>query len=257
MPFEPIAAPNLAAAAASQIRDLIAKDVLRPGDQLPGERDLSAQMGISRTSLRAGLQTLMAEGLLVSKHGSGLYVAKEIGRSVLDPLLSLIESSPQAVLDYLSFRKMLESESAAQVAARATPAEKQHIDDIHSALQKADKAGDIEEATRLDTEFHMAIVEATGNVVSIQIARSLHDLLQQIIRRNLAIAYTEGTGRDHLSEQHAAINLAIQKGDPDGARSAMIYHMDQNTALVERSNEARARREIIEKRQSWAMMQGK
>ena len=76
MPFEPIVAPNLAAAAASQIRELIAKDVLRPGDQLPGERDLSTQMGISRTSLRAGLQTLMAEGLLVSKHGSGLYVAK-------------------------------------------------------------------------------------------------------------------------------------------------------------------------------------
>ena len=257
MPFEPIAAPNLAAAAAGQIRDLIAKDVLRPGDQLPGERDLSSQMGISRTSLRAGLQTLMAEGLLVSKHGSGLYVAKEIGRSVLDPLLSLIESSPQAVLDYLSFRKLLEAESAAQVADQATPAERKHIDDIHSALQKADKVGDMEEATRLDTEFHMAIVEATGNVVSIQIARSLHDLLQQIIRQNLAIAYTEGTSRDYLSEQHAAINDAIQRGDPDGARAAMIYHMDHNTDLVERTNEARARRETIEKRQSWAAMQGK
>lgn len=257
MPFEPIAAPNLAAAAAGQIRELIAKDVLRPGDQLPGERDLSAQMGISRTSLRAGLQTLMAEGLLVSKHGSGLYVAKEIGRSVLNPLLSLIESSPQAISDYLSFRKLLESESAAQVASHATPAERRHIDDIHTALLQADKIGDMEEATRLDTEFHMAIVEATGNVVSIQISRSLHDLLQQIIRQNLAIAYTEGTGRDYLTEQHAAINDAIQAGDADAARAAMIYHMDYNTALVERSNEARARREIIEKRQSWSEMQGK
>ena len=114
----------------------------------------------------------------------------------------------------------------------------------------------MEEATRLDTEFHMAIVEATGNVVSIQIARSLHDLLQQIIRQNLAIAYTEGTGRDYLSEQHAAINDAIQRGDPAGARDAMNYHMDYNTGLVERTNEARARREIIEKRQAWSEMQG-
>ena len=256
MPFEPIIAPNLGAAAAGQIRDLIAKDVLRPGDQLPGERDLSAQMGISRTSLRAGLQTLMAEGLLVSKHGSGLYVAKEIGRSVLDPLLSLIASSPLAISDYLSFRKLLESDSAAQVAAQATASERQHIDTIHTALQAADRIGDMEEATRLDTEFHMAIVEATGNVVSIQIARSLHELLQQIIRQNLAIAYTEGNGRDHLSVQHAAINDAIQAGDAEVARKAMVFHMEYNTALVQRTTEARFRREIIEKRQSWSEMRG-
>ncbi len=252
MPFEQIVSPNLADAAASQIRDLIASDVLRPGDQLPGERDLSAQMGISRTSLRAGLQTLMAEGLLVSRHGSGLFVAKALGRRMIDPLTTLIESTPSAIADYLTFRRMLESESAAIVAERATAAERAHIAQIHDAMQDAYEACDQELEMRLDTEFHMAIVDATGNVVSIQIARSLHDLMQQTVRRNHAMVYGEGDGREALSTQHHAINAAIQAGDPEASRAAMQAHLTFFADQISRHADAAHRREIVEKRQQWA-----
>jgi len=84
---------------------------------------LATQMGISRTSLRTGLQTLVAEGLLLSKHGSGLFVASDLGKSIVDPLISLMDSSPNSMFDYLSFRRMIEGQSAAFVAENATEAE--------------------------------------------------------------------------------------------------------------------------------------
>ncbi|MEM6491851.1 MAG: winged helix-turn-helix domain-containing protein, partial [Pseudomonadota bacterium] len=72
MPFTPVQTPNVADAAAAQLRELIAADVLRPGDALPAERTLAERMGISRASLRAALQTLSAEGLVVARQGAGL-----------------------------------------------------------------------------------------------------------------------------------------------------------------------------------------
>ncbi|MEM6497433.1 MAG: GntR family transcriptional regulator, partial [Pseudomonadota bacterium] len=79
MPFERIVATNLSEEAAEQIRKLIVTDVLRPGDQLPGERELADRMGISRTSIRSALKVLQSEGLLLTRQGAGLRVADDIG----------------------------------------------------------------------------------------------------------------------------------------------------------------------------------
>lgn len=85
-PFTAVNAPNVSAAAAAQIRELIACDVLRPNEPLPGERDLAKQMEISRTSIRGASQMLVTEDLLISKRGDDLRVAAELGKTVKDPV---------------------------------------------------------------------------------------------------------------------------------------------------------------------------
>ncbi len=252
LPFEPITAPNLSDAAANQIRKLIAADVLRPGDALPGERDLAARMNISRTSLRGALQTLVAEGLLKSKQGAGLWVSSDLGRSITDPLVALIETSPKAVTDYLHFRIMLESDCAATVAAHATPAERARIDEIHIQMQSATAAGHVDRGMELDTEFHMAIVEATGNVVTIQVTRSLHHLLQRTVRENHAAAYRSPTDAQVLNDHHSQINEAIQNGQPEAARNAMRTHLEYFEDILRRSGDAAERAHLVEQRKSWA-----
>ena len=251
MPFKSIASPNLAAAAATQIRDLIAKDVLHPGDQLPGERDLAQDMGISRTSLRTGLQTLVAEGLLISRQGAGFFVAKDLGLSLADPLISLLETSSDAVQDYLEFRKMLEGESAAFVATHGTPQEKQMIADIHAKMIEADKAGELGRTIELDREFHMAIVEVTGNVVSIQVSRSLNELLQQSVARSHSVAYGEIKGPANIVEQHQQILDAILARDPLKARLAQHDHLNHFANLLKSASDAQARDALVEQRKAW------
>lgn len=103
-PFTAVNAPNDSAAAAAQIRELIARDVLRPNDPLPGERDLAKQMEISRTSIRGASQMLVTEDLLISKRGDDLRVAAELGKTVKDPVLKLFETVPDTTVHYLAYR---------------------------------------------------------------------------------------------------------------------------------------------------------
>ena len=249
--FDPIETPNVAASAAAQIRKLIANDVLRPGDQLPGERDLATQMGISRTSLRTGLQTLVAEGLLLSKHGSGLFVASDLGKSIVDPLISLMDSSPNSMFDYLSFRRMIEGQSAAFVAENATEAEKGHILEIHARLQEAVAQADGEKLQELDREFHMAIIETTGNVVSIQVTRSLAELLRSSVSQSHEATYGSSQGPQDILEQHQAIVDAIISGKPSLAQSALVEHLNHFEQLILKSRDAKERAEIVQKRTQW------
>lgn len=251
MPFEKIEATNIAVAAADQIRTLIAHDVLRPGDQLPGERDLAARLHISRTSLRAALQTLTAEGFLTSKQGSGLFVRDDFGRSISDPLITLIESSDKAIQDYIGFRKVLECDSAAYVARNGTQAEKDHIARLHDALTQAYEGLNEADMLQIDEDFHMAIVEATGNIVTVQVARSMADLLKTSIAKSHSVAFHGGNGLAEIVGHHEAINASIQNSDPEAARAAMATHLDHFAGLIKSQNDVRRREKIIGKREEW------
>ena len=57
------------------VRRLIEKGDLRPGDRLPGERDLAVELGLSRPSVRSGLEALEAMGVVVSRRGAGTFIA--------------------------------------------------------------------------------------------------------------------------------------------------------------------------------------
>lgn len=253
MPFEPVTAANLSDAAADQIRTLIATDVLRPGDQLPGERELADRMQVSRTSIRSALQSLVSEGMLISRHGSGFRVSDEIGQALVDPLVRLLENAPDAISDYLQFRAILEGDSAGAVAEKAGPEELTEIERLHLEMQSADRGGDRDRAAALDVEFHMAIVETTGNVVSIQIARSLHELLRRSIQRSHGLVYDDPAARTDLINQHARIVVAIKSRDGDGARAAMRDHLAYQEALIKRKTDEDLRRATAGKRKSWAM----
>ena len=252
MPFEPITTPNVAETAAQQLRKLIATDVLRPGDQLPGERDLAARMNISRTSLRSALRTLVAEGLLLSRHGAGLWVASGIGGSITDPLSSLLSSSPDAMIDFVEFRIMMESESAALVAQTAMQPERDHINMIHEKLRDATDADDLEDYVRADADFHMSIIEGTGNVVLIQIARSLESVLTQTVSINQRAAFRIERDGDELKRQHKRINDAIQARDAPEARAAMKHHLEYFRDLLKNHEAAENRAHVIEHRKAWA-----
>ena len=255
MPFTPVDAPNLASAAADQIRQLIALDVLGPGDALPGERELADRMGISRTSIRTALQGLVTEGLLVSRHGSGLRVAETLGATVSDPLLQLLDSVPQAFEDFLSFRAMFEGECAADVAERANPAERAEIRSAHEAMQMAIEREDLDSAAQADVEFHMAIVEATGNVVSIQLARSLHELLRRGVEWSHRLTRDDPAAVSELVAQHARVLDAIDSRDAGAARQAMRDHLAFQRDLLLRQEAEDRRRVLAQKRRAWALEQ--
>ena len=103
MPFEPVQQEKLSYGVIRQIEGLILRGILRPGERLPAERELSERMNVSRPSLREALANLQDRGLLSSKAGAGVYVADVLGSAFSPALTKLFSTHEAAVFDYLSF----------------------------------------------------------------------------------------------------------------------------------------------------------
>lgn len=251
MTFIPIRSASVAEVVSAQFRELIADDVLRPGDRLPSERELCERMGVSRTSLREGLKMLVSEKLLETRRGSGLFVSPNIGDEIVSPLRSLIEAKPQSLQDFIYFRRMLESECAAEAARLATQVEREALMRLLGKLEHAATTDDEANEAVLDTEFHMSIVEASHNVVAIQVVRCLHELLRKGIGFSRAQLYDDQAAREKLLAQHQAIASAICAGQENKARKAMQSHLDfvlQTLTLKEKEAEIRS---LVERRSQW------
>ncbi len=105
MPFQTVQQEKLSQSVVRQIEELILRGILRPGERLPSERELSEKMGVSRPSLREALSDLQDRGLLTSKAGAGVFVADVLGSAFAPALVTLFATHDSAVFDYISFRR--------------------------------------------------------------------------------------------------------------------------------------------------------
>ncbi|WP_417808499.1 FadR/GntR family transcriptional regulator [Thioclava sp.] len=246
MPFQKIESEKLASAVVRQIEDLILQGILRPGERLPSERELSERLGVSRPSLREAVAELQGAGLLCTKAGSGIFVADVLGSAFSPALIRLFSSNEQALFDYISFRRDLEGLAAERAAIYGSDTDLKVVDTLFAQMEAAHAKRNPTEEAQLDAQFHMAIIEASHNVVMIHMMRAMFDLLAEGVFYNRAIMFRNRTTRGRLLEQHRAMNAAIQLRDPVAARAAVAGHMDfvdhEMTAMgrAER-NEATAR----------------
>ena len=120
MPFQKIDPEKVASGVIRQIESLILRGVLRPGERLPSERDLAMRLDVSRPSLREALRELENRGLVVTRKGSGAYIAEVLGSAFSQPLVTLFSTHEEAFFDYLAFRRDLEGLAAERAASDAT-----------------------------------------------------------------------------------------------------------------------------------------
>lgn len=231
--FRKVPSNRTADAVTSQIEDLILAGVLRPGDRLPAERDLAERLDVSRPVLRESFRALEAEGLLVSREGSGTFVADVIGPIFSEPVVALIERHGEAASDYLEFRRDLEAQAAAYAAARASETDIAILDTLISGMREAHAAGDQTREASLDIEFHQAIGEAAHNIILMHCLRSCYRLLENGILVNQRLLFDMAGARDTLLAQHEALAEAIRARDPERAADAARQHIDFVRSAVE------------------------
>ncbi|MDN5787494.1 FadR/GntR family transcriptional regulator [Pseudorhodobacter sp.] len=232
MPFQPIQAERLSFAVIRQIEQLILRGILRPGDRLPAERDLSERFGVSRPSLREAISDLQSRGLLDSRPGAGVFVAEVLGSAFSPALVNLFSQHEESVFDYLDFRRDMEGLAARRAAERGSDTDLAVIATIFAKMEQAHSKRAPEDEANLDAAFHMAIIEASHNVVMLHMMRSMYDLLKQGVFYNRQLMFRDRSTRSALLDQHAAINAALQSRDPAAARAAVDSHLDYvQTAL--------------------------
>ncbi len=232
MPFEPVRQDKLAVGVARQVEDLILRGILRPGERLPPERELSERMEVSRPSLREALADLQNRGLLTARAGAGVFVADVLGSAFSPALVALFASHPVALFDTISFRRDMEGLAADRATTYGTQTDLSVIDTVFQRMETAHRKSDPAAEAQLDADFHLAIVEASHNIILLHMMRSMYDLLRQGVFYNRAVMFRQRVTRTDLLDQHRRINVAIQARDAAGARAAVQAHLDYVEAAL-------------------------
>ena len=229
------------------LRHLIESQQMKVGDRLPAERKLCEQLGVSRSSLREAIQQLTSQGMLVSKVGAGTFLQQLPTNwsqyQIVQPLSNLIDEDPAYRFDVQEARIILEGGTAWHAALRATPEDIQHIRDCYDQITHFQSLGDDEQAARADANFHLAIAEASHNLVLIQVMRGVFDLLQFNVALGRRKVYSEAHRFDQLHEQHLQVIDAIERRDPEAARKAVCGHIEFVVQQVRSIDEEEARRQ--------------
>ena len=208
-----------------QVEELILRGILRPGERLPAERELAERLAVSRPSLRDAIAQLQASGLLASRPGAGVYVADVLGGAFSPALIDLFGRHDEAVFDYLSFRRDMEGLAAERATRLGSDTDLLVIKTVFSKMEAAHQKRNPDEEAQLDAQFHMAIVEASHNVVMLHMMRSMYDLLRGGVFYNRQVMFKQRTTRSALLDQHRSINDALQSRDPEAARTAVEAHL--------------------------------
>lgn len=213
-------APRVTEEAIDKIRERIVNGSWGPGDRLPKESDLAAQLGLSRNSLREAVRALSQLRVLEVRQGDGTYV------SSLEPDL-LLESTGfvshlllgDTEVELYEVRRILEAAAASLAAGRIDASEKENLAQILDRMRKADTVEGLVEA---DVDFHAVIARAAGNAV---LASLLASLSTRTMRVRLWHGRTADDALDETREEHRRIYEAIVAGDPELARAAATAHI--------------------------------
>jgi GntR family transcriptional repressor for pyruvate dehydrogenase complex len=223
MPNRQLKSQRLYQQLADSVKSQIVKGELASGDQLPNEKDLSMQYGVSRTVVREAMKALAQEGLIEVQAGRGTFVAHQTLDAIKRSLgnLSMLQGD-QFSGDLTEVRELLEPGITFLAAQRATPDSialmEKAIETMEGALTNADVY------IAADNVFHNALAEATGNDLIVSLLDPIIGLLLEQ-RRYVFKSKHGGPRAGQLF--HKRILKAIKARDPEAARQAMLEHLQQ------------------------------
>jgi GntR family transcriptional repressor for pyruvate dehydrogenase complex len=206
------------------ILELIEAGKLKSGDRLPPERDLAERVGVSRASLRSGLRSLQAMGVMQARQGSGTYIVAGPPRLGEGPLRFLAALHGFTQDEMFEARAVLEVGASGLAAANGTPEQMVAIaDDV------AGMFASIEDPQRYllhDVQFHRSVAAASRNPV----LATLIDTLAQLVWEMRRETVLQATDLKESAEMHRRIYRAIRTKDVERARHEMAEHLERARA---------------------------
>ncbi len=205
-----------------QIEESVLKGTLKPGDQLPAERELAQQLGVSRTAVREAVKALREKGLVEAYSGRGTFITdgtSHAARQSFDLMVKIGQQESSANLAEL--RLILEPGIAALAALRI---EEEYLVAMRDAVAVMDRSlKDPAAYIEADLDFHLALAETVANPLILSLIDSIVGLLRE---QRIKIFNVEG-GPQRGQVHHKRILEAMEQRNPEMARSAMSAHLEQ------------------------------
>ncbi len=225
-PFAPLKSrsslgSDIALALQKRIRD----GTWKPGDVLPGQRELALQFGASLASVREAVSVLSAAGLLEAKAGKGTIV-KSVGDAApeFEGWLGVLGSGQEAA-ELAQARKLLEQHSVQQAAQTASSEDAAKLYSLLAQMHKAVRDHDAPAYAESDIAFHIGIAEIAGNRVIVRLMKSMHTALFQLFREGVRRAFSDGQIQAHF-EMHRSLTEAIVRHDQTAALTVLTDMLD-------------------------------
>jgi DNA-binding FadR family transcriptional regulator len=206
--------------AIEKIKQMIISGRVRPGEKLPKEADLAAELGLSRNSLREAVRALSLINVLDVRQGDGTY-ATSLAPSLLLEALSFIVDfhRDDTVLEFLEVRRILEPAATALAALRMSEPDKSELGKI---LDATTIDSSVDDFVATDLEFHKKIAIGSGNSV---LASLVDNMSMPTTRARVWRGMTEPRALERTLAEHRAIYQAIVSGEPELARSWATVHV--------------------------------
>ncbi|MFZ0731152.1 MAG: FadR/GntR family transcriptional regulator [Candidatus Sulfotelmatobacter sp.] len=205
-----------------QIEESIVKGDLKPGDQLPAERELALRFGVSRTAVREAVKALREKGLVEAYSGRGTFVTDgttEAVRQSLDLMVKIGQAEGSAHL--AEMRAILEPEIAGLAAQRIQETELATMREAVAVMDGSRQ--DPQSYIEADLDFHLALAEGAANPLILSLLDSIVGLLREQRLRIFRVPGGPERGQIH----HKRILEAVERRDADTAREAMRAHLLQ------------------------------
>jgi DNA-binding FadR family transcriptional regulator len=212
---------------AHQLREAILDGALAPGEELPAERELCAQFGVSRTTVREALRALQAQGLAVATGPTAplrVPPAESLSTGPLrDSLTHLMRLGRVPLSDLVELRCALEAAAVAGAAARQ---DRERIAEARAALEAMRAvADDVVAFEQADVRFHVALVAASGNEALQLVMLAVRDSISAHLLDALHDLPAPRRAVERLLRQHEAILAAVEAGDVHDAELLLRDHV--------------------------------
>lgn len=217
-----------------QVEDSILKGQLKPGDQLPAERDLAQRFGVSRTAVREAVKILSEKGLVEAYSGRGTFVTNGSSQAIRQSLDLMIRINRQeGSANLAELRLVLEPGIAGLAAVRI---EEPLMSTMREAVAVMERnLHDPDAYVEADLDFHLALAEAAGNPLIL----SLLDAIVVLLREERARIFNVDGGPERGQFHHKRILAAVEQHDAERSREAMRAHLNQvisdSSSLTDRS----------------------
>ncbi|TVM35053.1 FadR/GntR family transcriptional regulator [Oceanidesulfovibrio marinus] len=217
---------SVSAEVARRIRVMLASGELAPGDRLPAERRLAEAFGVSRNSVREAIRVLTNQGLIISKVGSGTYVADVQGEEFAAALAGVVALERKRLSDIFQVRLFLEPQIAALAAQNRTEEELAELETLLESQRQAIAATGDGHAE--DQAFHARLAAMTDNAVVERLAATISDIVGE--SRAEGLQSRERQSASVLAHEH--ILKALHEGDAEAAEKAMRDHLESIRGML-------------------------
>jgi GntR family transcriptional regulator, transcriptional repressor for pyruvate dehydrogenase complex len=223
--FQRIKKVRIADTVVDQIISLVEEGQLKPGDQLPSERELVNEFQVARPSIREALRILEYQGVIEVRPGKGAFVVGLGNGQANDEqrVQHWFREHAGEVLDILEVRANLEILAVGLAATKATTEQLDEIQAVVDEAQEAAAEGLVDELVRLDREFHQKIASASGNSL---LASLIEMLIDSMVNPRRSLMRLRARVRSSWND-HTAILEALRAHNADEAVAAMERHIVQ------------------------------